>query len=58
MKNYQVCKKELSLKHPYNWEQLGIMEQVENWYEDFMESLMEAQKKDAKDRKRGREFLF
>ena len=58
MKNDQVCKKELSLKHLYNWEQLGIMEQVENWYEDFMESLMEAQKKDAKDRKRGREFLF
>ena len=28
------------------------------WYEDFMESLMEAQKEDAKDRKRGREFLF
>ena len=58
MKNYLVCKKELSLKHLYNWEQLGIMEQVENWYEDFMESLMEAQKEDAKDRKRGREFLF
>ena len=58
MKNYLVCKKELSLKHLYNWEQLGIMEQVENWYEDFMGSLMEAQKEDAKDRKRGREFLF
>ena len=58
MKNYQVYKKELSLKHMYNWEQLGIMEQVENWYEYFMESLMEAQKEDAKDRKRGREFLF
>ena len=58
MKNYLVCKKELSLKHLYNWEQLGIMEQVENWYEDFMESLMKAQKEDAKDRKRGKEFLF
>ena len=58
MKNYLVCKKELSLKHLYNWEQLGIMEQVENWYEDFMGSLMEAQKEDAKDRKRGREILF
>ena len=58
MKNYQVYKKELSLKHMYNWEQLGIMEQVENWYEYFMESLMEEQKEDAKDRKRGREFLF
>ena len=34
------------------------MEQVEKWNEDFMESLMEAQKRDAEKRERGREFLF
>ena len=30
------------------------MEQVKKWNEDSMESLMEAQKEDAKKRKRGR----
>ena len=34
------------------------MKKVENWNEDFMEPLMEAQKEDPKKRKRGREFLF
>ena len=34
------------------------MEQVENWNEDFLEPLMEAQKEDAKKRERVREFLF
>ena len=34
------------------------MEQVKKRNEDFMEPLMEAQKEDAKERERGREFLF
>ena len=34
------------------------MEQSENWNEDFMGTLMEAQKEDAKKRERGKEFLF
>ena len=34
------------------------MEQLEKWNVDFMESLMEGQKKDAKEKERGREFLF
>ena len=34
------------------------MEEVEKWNKDFMESLMEAQKEDAKKREGGREVLF
>ena len=34
------------------------MEQVEKWNDDFMEPLMEAQMEDAKERERGKEFLF
>ena len=34
------------------------MEQLEKWNVEFMESLMEGQKEDAKEKERGREFLF
>ena len=34
------------------------MEKVENWNEDFVEPLMEAQKEDTKEKEMGRKFLF
>ena len=40
------------------WEQRESMEQVEQWNENFVKPLMEAQKEDAKEHERSRSFLF
>ena len=52
---YQIFRK---IYWPSNWEELGVMEQLEKWNEDFMEPLMEAQKEDAKRGKGAENFYF